>query len=88
MAAYDPNTSILAGMSPDALQAALAAAQAAFVALSTNAQVATVSYAQGDGQKMVTYAKADLGRLMLFIKQLQAQLGIVPRPRRALTPVY
>jgi hypothetical protein len=42
------------------------------------------SYTQGDGAKSVTYTKANLGDLTQAIRLLQAQLGIVRTPRRAL----
>lgn len=79
---YNPATSIFAGMSTAQLQAALANAQAAYLQLSTGAKAVTLSYTQGDGSKSVTYQQASTGGLVQLIKQLQAQLGIVHRPRR------
>lgn len=79
---YDPSSSIFAGMTVDALRAALASAQAAYVTLSTGGKVASASYSQGDGVKSVQYTPATIGGLVMLIKQLQAQLGIVPRSRR------
>ena len=73
---------IFAGMAPAAIQSALAQAQAALIALETGAQVATVSYAQGDGNRSVTYRAADSGRLRQLIRDLQAALGT--RTRRAI----
>jgi hypothetical protein len=79
---FDPNTSVLAGMSTVQLRAALTAAQQAYTDLVTGSKVASVSYAQGDGNKSVQYTPASLPNLTAFIKLLQAQLGIVTTPRR------
>jgi hypothetical protein len=70
-------------MSQLALQAALASAQAAMIALQTGGQVATVSYAQGDGQKSVTYRAGNLGGLTQMINELQACLGLRRHARRS-----
>jgi hypothetical protein len=85
---YDPNNSVFAGLDPTTAQAALTSAQTALIALQTGQQVATVTYAQGDGSKSVTYRATDIAGLTQLIRQLQAQLGIVSRPRRALTPRF
>lgn len=82
MSCYDPSTSIFAGMSTAQLQTALANAQQAYLDLSTGNKVQVAAYAQADGNKSVTYTKADLGALVALIKQLQAQLGIITRGRR------
>lgn len=79
---FRPNNSVLAGMTRDQLQEALIAAQAAYVNLMTGQQGVSFSYAQGDGTRSVTYQQTSLPQLMAFIQLLQAQLGIVPRPRR------
>lgn len=81
---FDPATSIFAGMSTPQLQAALTAAQTAYTTLLTGNKPVTVSYTQGDGAKSVTYGKAEIGSLTMLIRQLQAQLGVIPRPRRAI----
>ena len=81
---FDPATSIFAGMSTDQLQAALTAAQSAYTTLLTGGKIVTVSYTQGDGAKSVTYAKAQIGDLTMLIRQLQAQLGVISTPRRAI----
>lgn len=75
---YNRRTSILAGR-PDALLTAdLAAAQQAYLELSTGAKVVTASYTQGgDGSKSVTYTQTSLPNLVMLIKQLQAQLGLI-----------
>jgi hypothetical protein len=82
LSCYNPSTSIFAGMSTAQLQAALASAQQAYLDLSTGAKVQAATYTQADGSKSVTYTRADLGALTALIKQLQAQLGIITRPRR------
>lgn len=82
---YNPSTSIFAGMSTQALQTALAQAQQAYIDLSTGAKGELYSYTQGQGSKAITYTRANLGALTGLIKQLQAQLGIVRHPRRALS---
>lgn len=84
----DTSSTILAGMTPVQLQAALASAQAAYISLSTGQQAVDVSYAQGDGMKRVIYQKTEIAALAQLIKLLQAQLGIVSRPRRPLRPYF
>ncbi|MDA8092339.1 MAG: gpW family head-tail joining protein [Betaproteobacteria bacterium] len=85
---YNTTTSIFAGMSTAQLQAALSAAQQAYLDLSSGVKVVTASYTQGDGAKSVTYTQTDLPRVVALIKQLQAQLGIVTRPRRPIRFIY
>ena len=80
--AYNPSRGILAGMQTSALQTALANAQQAYLDLSTGAKGESYSYTQGDGSRSVTYTKANINDLVVLIKTLQAQLGIVQRPRR------
>jgi hypothetical protein len=80
--ATPPTSGVFAGMAVPALQAYLAQAQAALIALETGGMVATVSYAQGEGNRSVTYTRADSGRLRQLIVDLQAALGI--RSRRAI----
>ncbi|HEI6850151.1 TPA: phage head-tail adapter protein [Yersinia enterocolitica] len=86
---FNANTSLLAGaLTRTQLEAALTQAQQAYIELSAGAKGVSFSYAQGDGTRSVTYQQTDLGALMGLIQLLQAQLGIVPRPRRALRPRY
>ncbi|WP_428485966.1 gpW family head-tail joining protein [Rhodopila sp.] len=77
-----PVSGTFAGLSVLALQAALMQAQQALINLETGALVATVSYAQGEGNRSVTYSRADSGRLRQLIAELQAALGL--RARRAI----
>lgn len=82
---FNPNSSLLAGaMTRDQLQAALTSAQQAYLDLSTGAKGVSFSYTQGDGTRSVTYQQTDIGQLTALIQLLQAQLGIVRRPRVAL----
>lgn len=79
---FDPSTSLLAGRSTAQLQADLAAAQQAYIDLSTGAKGESFSYAQGDGSRSVTYTRANLPALAALIRLLQQQLGIVRQGRR------
>ncbi len=81
---FDPSTSILAGLSTPALQAQLAALQQAYLDLVSGAKGEDYAYAQGAGNKAVRYTKANLADLIQAIRLLQAQLGIVETPRRAI----
>jgi hypothetical protein len=85
---YNPSTSALAGVSATTLQQWLAQAQAAYAALMSGSKVESLSYTQGNGSKSVTYTRTNMAGLLVWIQQLQAQLGIVPRPRRALRPYF
>ena len=67
---------VFAGMSQDQLRAALTAAQTAYTQLLTGSKVETVSYAQGDGSKSVTYSRANIANLTAMIGQLQQALGL------------
>lgn len=66
------------------LQEALTAAQQAYLELSTGSKGVSFSYTQGDGTRSVNYQQTDMGQLMALIQLLQAQLGIVKRPRKTL----
>jgi hypothetical protein len=86
--AFNPATSLLAGRSTQQLQTDLQNAQQAYIDLSTGAKGESFSYTQGDGAKSVTYTRANLPQLAALIQLLQAQLGIVPRPRRPIRPIF
>ncbi|CAB3779368.1 hypothetical protein LMG28688_00819 [Paraburkholderia caffeinitolerans] len=64
------------GLTTAQLQTQLQALQNAYFALSTGQQVASVSYAQGDGSKSVTYRPADILRLQADIALIQKKLGL------------
>src|SRR5260364_186788 len=77
-------TGVLAGMQRAQLERALADAQQAYLLLSTGSKYESVSFAQGDGSKSVIYTRANLAQLVMLIKTLQAQLGLIPRARAPL----
>ena len=79
---FNPNTSLLAGMSTLALKTALANAQQAYLDLSTGAKGVSYSYTQGDGARAVTYTQTNITQLELLIRTLQQQLGLIQRARR------
>lgn len=81
---FDPNTSLLAGVDTATLQGWLADAQAALARFSTGAQEVTVIVTGGGQHREVTFAKTEMATLTQWIKTLQAQLGIITRPRRAI----
>ncbi|MGJ7611143.1 MULTISPECIES: gpW family head-tail joining protein [unclassified Variovorax] len=67
-------TSILDGISLEALQAQLAALQKAYLDLMAGGKVATASYTQGDGARSVTYTQANIGDLTQAILAVQTQI--------------
>ncbi|MBN9096070.1 MAG: phage head-tail adapter protein [Pandoraea pnomenusa] len=75
-------------MPTEAVQQALTNAQAALIQLQSGQKGVSFSYAQGDGTKSVTYQQADIAALTALIRQLQQQLGIIPRARRSFRFVY
>lgn len=85
---YDPSRSILAGMDDTVLRAQLAQMQQDYLDLSSGRKVVSGSYTQGDGAKSVTYTQTNIGQLIMAIRQLQAQLGIVCTPRYAIRPRF
>ena len=75
------------GMSTADMQARLSALQAAYFDLISGAKVVTASYAQGDGNKSVTYQQTDIAHIIKSIQMLQKSLGLIshyPRARRVL----
>lgn len=76
--------SILAGVAPATLQTWLAQAQQAYADLLSGSKAEVLAYTQGDGSKSVTYTRASIDRLTLWISELQAALGIVRNARRAI----
>jgi hypothetical protein len=81
---FDPTQSLLAGMTTQQLQAALTAAQQAYLDLLTGNKGVTFSYAQGDGSRTVSYKPTNKEDLAYLIRLLQVQLGVVTRARRPL----
>lgn len=82
--AFDPSRSLLAGRPTAQLQLDLAQAQQAYIDLMSGAKGESYSYTQGDGARAVTYTRGNVADLASLIQLLQAQLGIVARPRRAI----
>lgn len=80
---FNRKTSLLAGaMTDEQLRAALAKAQQAYIDLATGSHGVSFSYSQGDGTRSVSYQQSTLADLLALIQLLQAQLGIVSRPRK------
>ena len=88
MGRYDPSRSLLAGMDDTVLRDRLRQMQQDYLDLSSGRKAQSGSYAQGDGSKSVSYTVATIGQLAMAIRQLQAQLGIIPSPRGALRPMF
>lgn len=83
-----PYPSLYAGLSQPALQDALTKAQNALIQLRSGSRGVTFSYDQGSGTKSVTYTPATMEGLVQLIRDLQAELGIIPRARRRLRFTY
>ncbi|HCB1794646.1 TPA: phage head-tail adapter protein, partial [Klebsiella quasipneumoniae] len=64
------------------LRDALQKAQQAYIDLTTGSRGVSFSYSQGDGTRSVSYQQSSLADLLALIQLLQAQLGIVARPRK------
>lgn len=80
---FNRNTSLLAGsMTDEQLRDALQKAQQAYIDLATGSRGVSFSYSQGDGTRSVSYQQSSLADLLALIQLLQAQLGIVARPRK------
>ena len=69
----------LSGVAPAKLQVWLGQAQLALQNLMTGAQAVTVSYAQGTGNRSVTYQRTNVGDLRAWIGEIQAALGVRTR---------
>lgn len=74
---------VLIGVPQATLQCWLSEAQQALHNLQTGTKIATVSYSQGDGQKLVTYQRANIAELERHIRDIAQALGLVG-PRRAM----
>lgn len=77
-----PRTTILTGMTQEAAAAALAQAQADYIALMSGNKGESFSYTQGDGAKSVTYTRANVAGLVQLIGMLQTLAGVSRRSRR------
>jgi gpW len=76
-----------AGMTQAQVQAARNTAQQALLNLVGGSQAVAVSYAQGNGNRAVTYKAADEAKLRQLIRQLNQLLGICCG-RRAIDVVF
>ena len=68
-------TGPFAGMPVPALQAALAQAQAALIAVVTGAKPVMVDYVEGQGRRQVMYTRTNAEELRVLIRDLKAALG-------------
>ncbi len=84
---FNPSTSDLAGVPRETLVLWLGECQTALQQLTTGRRSTTVTYAQGDGNRSVTYTAANIAALHARIAELKAQLGI-GRGRRAIGLIY
>lgn len=82
--AFDPTTSVLAGMDDSVLRSRLAQMQQDYLDLQSGRKLESANYSQGDGGKGVTFTRADLAQLRMAIRELQLQLGIICQARRPL----
>lgn len=78
------------GMTTQQLQVQLQKTQQAIADLSNGAKVEVAGYAQGDGNKNVTFTKADLGTLQQRVQMLAGILypGQGYGRRRPLRPLF
>ena len=88
MDCFDITHSVFNGMTQAQLQAALTAAQQAYLDLSMGAKGVTFSYAQGEGSRSVTYTQTSVEKLSALILELQAALGMRRRARRPISFIY
>ena len=80
--------SILSGVPRHTLQDWLHQAQLAYQSLMVGGKAITLTYGMGDGQKSVTYARAEAPKLMQWINTLQIALKVPGSRRRAIRPVF
>lgn len=85
-------TSIFDGINVDTLKTNLAAMQQAYLELSSGAKGEVYTYAQGDGNKSVTYTRANLADLAHAIIAVQTQIDLLSgqytNRRRPLRPFF
>lgn len=67
-------TSILDGISVDALRQQLAVMQKAYLDVSAGGKIEVASYTQGDGSKSITYTRANIEQLTQAILAVQTQI--------------
>lgn len=79
---------LLYGMTNEQLAAQFTALQTAIFNLMSGRREVTVSYAQGDGAKSVTYTNADLAGMQMLLRYIGNKLGYPMRRRRAIGVVF
>jgi len=84
---FDVSKSDLTGVDRATLQQWLGDAQQALHDLTVGGKPESVSYAQGEGSRAVTYTRADVGKISAYIALLKAALGI-SRGRRPVRFFY
>ena len=84
---YQPSMT-LTGVAPSTLQTWLSTAQQALADLLTGNKPVTVSYAQGEGNRSVTYRRADETTLRAWILELQQALNVPGTRRRPIRPRF
>lgn len=77
---------VLQGVAPATLQLWLGQAQQALQSLITGQQAVTISYANGSGNRAVTYNRTNSADLRAWIEDLQAALG--HRSRRPIGVIF
>lgn len=83
-----PRTTILTGMTQAQAYAALAQAQADYIAVLSGSKGESFSYGQGDGTKSVTYTRANIAGLVQLIGALQVAAGVSRRSRRPVQFIF
>lgn len=83
-----PTPDVLVGVDPATMTLWLQKAQLAYGNLMAGGQVESVSYAQADGSRSVTYTRANMGQLTQWIAMLQRALGLPVRGRRPIVPYF
>ena len=78
----------LTGVAPAMLQTWLGQAQQALADLNSGNNVTTVSYAQGEGNRTVTYTKINAAALRSWISELQQALGVCGARRSPIRPRF
>ena len=82
---YDIKKSPYVGMDTETLKKNLMIAQAAYAQIMAGSQIVETSYMQGDCNMQVVYKPTDQASLLAYIQSLQAAVGVVKTPRRAIT---
>ncbi len=85
---FDVNQTWLAGMSQAQLLTLYGQMQAAQAQLMMGGKPVTVSYAQGDGSKSVTYNMTSAGQLQNALTLVQRALGLPGMSRRPMRMRY